>query len=108
MCMEDIRIGRELNTNYKVINVVATVITRLASADPKRVSIAFGSTATQIYFQPGPSSIAAETGFGSLSNGEPFVARIQDYGQAVCQEWFGYSPVGDNLVTVIENTLERK
>ena len=108
MCMDDIRIGRQLNTNIKAVSVPATTLTRLASADPKRVSISFGAADTMIYYQPGPISQAAPIGYGSLNQDAPMTLDIQLYGQAIIQEWFAWSPVAANVVMVIENSLEKQ
>lgn len=108
MCMEDIRISRELDTNYKTITVPAATLTQVVSADPKRISLAFGPTATQVYFQPGPSRVADATGFGTLSADGPLTLHIEDFGQAICQDWWAWSPVAVNVVTIVENTLQRQ
>jgi hypothetical protein len=108
VCMEDIKIGREVSSNIKRTAVAAGSAVEIAPANPKRVALLVSSDNTADIFI-GPEMLPpTATGGIALTIGVTVQRfRVEDIGTLITQRWFAFSPAGTKQVTVIDSELGR-
>ena len=107
MCMEDIRLGRELGPVARSEIIPGGAATLFLQANPKRTRflVSSGGAAT-LWLAPKGITPASGVGF-ALSTSHPMHEfRIEDIGRMVCEEWSAFT-VAPQAVTWIDSTLER-
>ena len=106
MCMEDIRIGRKMNSVAKNVAVAANTVTTLVGADPKRVALLIGcGSDTPSTIAPRPLTPALKTGIVLPQNNLPILLRIEDIGPVITQEWRIWCPGVSDNITVIDSQI---
>src|SRR5262249_4788283 len=109
MCMEDVRLGRDLAVEAKSIALPNATATIVAGNDPNRTLIAFS-------FQPGSTQTIAPQGITPtaligiiLQTGAPYREfRVQDYGKLVQGPWQAFASAGGTAITVITASLTKQ
>lgn len=106
MCMEDVKIGRNLSSQVRLITVPADTITTIAAASPDRYSmIVSNDSAANFHLTPSP---AGQTGVGGITlTRQNCVVNLtlDNCGSMLQQSWVAFSPGVSQVVCVIDNTL---
>lgn len=105
MCMQDIQIGRNLQSRYLQVAVVAISQTQLLPANPRRVAFTVnGSGGSTFRLRPVLDGNTDLQGFTLNTQANPHTFRIEDIGNMVCQAWEGFGGAGQT-VSIIECEL---
>jgi hypothetical protein len=105
MCMEDVRLGRQIQVS-EVQVTVATTVTPLVGDDPDRVMLMIGIPVSGNFFCSTRHDLALNEGFRLVSTALAFfVFDIKTHGQMVTKAWYGIHSVGGVGVAVIEGRL---
>lgn len=104
--MEDVRIGRQSGSGNKLV-AVSTADVLLVPYNPHRVALIIAETGgKQAYVRP-QQAAASGGGIPVLMTMPPLMLTVQEYGQAVLQEWHAFADSATSLM-VIEVLLERE
>lgn len=109
MCMEDIKLGRALNSEVRQINVTNAAAILVAQPDQDRTRIMISSDgANGIAVCPNQALAGIGVGF-VLSAGTPFqVFRVEDWGSLIWQGWYARSLGANVTIAVGTSTLEKR
>lgn len=109
MCMQDIQLGRELQSQARLVTVPAGASTPLCGVDVNRTRIVISADGVT-KLTVGPSTIALATSAGiALTPQTPvIVLTVEEYGLLITQSWNGFCNATPVVATVIESTLERR
>lgn len=107
MCMEDIRIGRKLNSQLRTKTIAGGTASLLVGGNPKRVAIDISTDGTAVAWigtrDYPPSAVSGLT----LPTQRPEKQlRIEDHGNVVTGEIFVFHAAGNVGYTYIESILE--
>lgn len=107
MCMEDIKIGRNIRTQVTIIPLTLGANTPVATARPNRIAIAFYTNGTNaVRVLPGEFAAGATSGM-TMATTRPFLEfNINPYGQIVFGSWNAEAAGGNNVLIVVESMLE--
>lgn len=108
MCMEDIRVGREMNTSIKQVAVPANTPVQIAGPAANRVTLNFADS-TQAVVNIAPDACGdASTGFVMRSGSEMrHRFTVRDDGDVVTRPWFAFS-ITACVLAVQETFLNRQ
>jgi len=107
MCLEDIHLGRALNSETRTVNLPIGVATRIAAADPKRVRMLISAAGFTCNYAPSQIGITINLGIRVATTAPPLMLRVEDIGNAITQEWFGIANGGNADPVIITSTLEK-
>lgn len=108
MCIEDIRLGRQLAAMPKTVALNAATPTPLCGGDEKRTRlIVAGGAAGNIFI--GPPGVVPTTTVGiPLVAGYPIhVFKVEEWGKIVTGSWSAIAAAGTPVVVVTECSLEK-
>lgn len=106
MCMEDIKIGRNLSSQFKVVIVPTAAQTVVCSPDPSRVCIVFsGQGLSVVHFSPVGMNSSLTSGISATASSPVVRIHIDDYGSLVTQGWQATAITSSNNVSVVTSSL---
>lgn len=109
MCLEDVRLGRELSPSAKLVPVATGAAVQLLDPDETRTRITFSSDGTGTVFI-GCEGItpAAVTGF-ALTPGEPMKDfDVERWGKLTTGAWRAFASAGTIQVAVMTASLSKR
>lgn len=108
MCMEDVKIGRNLLSQCTTIPVTSSP-TRVLSADPNRVAIIFScDVSTPIQVAPRTANAAQGIGFCLTLQNPIFKITIEEAGNMVTEQWNAGDGAGTGTLTILTSVLQAK
>lgn len=108
MCMEDIRLGRQLGPQAKAVLVPTATVTALLPPDPNRTRIVVsGNGVDLLYVTPEDMTPGTATGFCLTPTRPQMVIRVEEWGRLVGGAWRAYTDGANMQVGVMTATLEK-
>jgi hypothetical protein len=108
MCMEDIRLGRSLNTQVKQVSVTDAAGDVIVAPDQNRTRLIISTLGTDpIWIWPTRSGTQLTAGFVLTAGAPQMILRVEEWGNLVCNEWHATSPAGVQVCSIMEATLEK-
>jgi hypothetical protein len=109
MCLEDIRLGRKKISAPKTVAVAGAPGNIVIGTNEARVALIISNdSASQVLHGPKGMDLSATQGLALTSNHPIEVMRIEDWGNAICGEWFALSVAGPSNVSIVEVLLQDK
>jgi hypothetical protein len=109
MCMEDIKLGRELSPAATVVAVATGAARSLVPADPNRTRLVLSSDGTgTLFVAPEGITPAALTGFVLNPSLPQMTIRVEEWGKLVVGAWQAFAAAGTINVATMQATLERQ
>jgi hypothetical protein len=111
MCMEDIKLGRQLDTN--VSNALVSVAgSQVAGTSVNRTRLIFSASdlgATgQIRVWPKRMGTTYTGGICLITGHPTEVVRIEEYGSMICEAWLGATSGGGESLMVTDVSLQKQ
>lgn len=107
MCMEDIRIGRATDGEYRTRAIAATATQILMRNKWRTRAVIFGPRSGSVSIAPNSSLIVGE-GIVMTAGDEPKILRVEEYGNLLCLDWWAISTVGTTSVDLWDGALTRE
>lgn len=108
MCMEDIRIGRKVQTAARIVNLADNSNTPLVAFSADRVFLSVSTNSLQARIAPSGGDATSDGSFLVGSAVAPLHFHVDRYGDAVTKPWTGSGIGGGVDVLVIEGFLEAR
>lgn len=111
MCMEDVKLGREMQSSITYVQVSTNSI-QLVPGDDKRTSLIFSSkpsfsAVSEVTICVDPPAVA-DNGLMLSGYNHPIMLNLKDHGDLVTKAWYGISSLGTVPVAVAWSRLARK
>jgi len=106
--MQDIQIGRNLNSQYTDIAVGLNSLATLCPPDPKRTAIIIGPVTSVCHIGPENTTPSGTVGMRLNANIPPIIIDVEHYGNLVFQRWQVFGDGGAQTISVMTSTLEAK
>ena len=108
MCLEDIRLGRQLGTQASIVSVVTGAARDLVPPDVWRTRLTFSSDGTgTLHLGCEGITPAAGQGFTLTPTNPVITIRVEEWGKLVQGRWQAFAAAGTILVAVAQSTLEK-
>lgn len=109
MCMEDIRLGRELSGLTRSVVLPAATVTAIAAQNVRRTRLVVSNAgATVVFIGPQTNPPTATSGIALTAGAPVLVLRVEDWGNMLYQSWSAIDPAAGQIVTVTEMQLGRE
>lgn len=106
--MEDILLGRQLQSQTRVVSLPNGQTTRLVGADPRRTRLVFGTSALgSVWVGPRTAGVGNQSGFLVAAGQGLVIFTVEEMGNAIFEEWDAF-PSGAGLnICFTESVLQR-